>query len=134
MVLEKDGDQFDQTCEKWSVTQSQGGEEYHTNNKRKANTFLMERYSKGKKGTGRWGSSHKQPLDEHKWKRGYWKLKEDSLDHTLWTTYFGRGYGPVTRQTTEIFISQNSKGMQWGWRPNHTYCLKRKKRKNINEQ
>jgi hypothetical protein len=28
-------------------------------------------------------------------------LKEESLDRTLWRTSFGRGYGPVVRQTTE---------------------------------
>jgi hypothetical protein len=31
----------------------------------------------------------------------YWKLKEEALDRTLWRTRFGRGYGPVVRQTTE---------------------------------
>jgi hypothetical protein len=36
MVLEKDGeDQLDQSCEKWSVTQNQGGKEYPTYNKKK---------------------------------------------------------------------------------------------------
>jgi hypothetical protein len=34
-------------------------------------------------------------------KRGYWKLKEEALDHSLWRTHFGRGYGPAKRQTTE---------------------------------
>jgi len=34
-------------------------------------------------------------------KRGYWKLKEEALDHTLRRTRFGRVYGPVVRQTTE---------------------------------
>jgi hypothetical protein len=34
-------------------------------------------------------------------KRRYWKLKEEALDRTLWITSFGRGYGPVVRQTTE---------------------------------
>jgi hypothetical protein len=29
----------------------------------------------------------------------YWKLKEEALDRTLWRTRFGRGYGPVVRQT-----------------------------------
>jgi hypothetical protein len=28
-------------------------------------------------------------------------LKEEALDRTLWRTRFGRGYGPVVRQTTE---------------------------------
>ena len=33
--------------------------------------------------------------------RGYWKLKEETLDHPLSWTRFGRGYRPVVRQTTE---------------------------------
>jgi hypothetical protein len=32
--------------------------------------------------------------------RRYWKLKEEAQDRTLWRTQFGRGYGPVARQTT----------------------------------
>jgi hypothetical protein len=43
----------------------------------------------------------KQLLADLKEKRRYWKLKEEALDHTLWRTHFGRGYGPVIRQTTE---------------------------------
>jgi hypothetical protein len=51
--------------------------------------------------TGRRGIRRKQLLDELKEKIKYWKLKEEALDHTLWGTRFGRGYGPVVRQTTE---------------------------------
>ena len=40
-------------------------------------------------------------MDKFKEKRGYWKLKEDELDCTVWRTRFGRGYGPFTRQTAE---------------------------------
>jgi hypothetical protein len=43
----------------------------------------------------------KQLLDNLKAKRRYWKLKEEALDRILWVTRFGRGYGPVVRQTTE---------------------------------
>jgi hypothetical protein len=28
-----------------------------------------------------------------------WKLKEEAQDRSLWKTQFGRGYGPVARQT-----------------------------------
>jgi hypothetical protein len=35
-------------------------------------------------------------------KRGYWNLKEEALDSTLWKTRFGRRYGPVVKQTTEL--------------------------------
>jgi hypothetical protein len=31
---------------------------------------------------------------------GYWNLKEEALDRTLWRTSFRRGYGPVARHTT----------------------------------
>jgi hypothetical protein len=52
--------------------------------------------------TGRRGRRHKQLLDDLKEKRRYWKLKEEVLDRTVWRTRFGRGYGPVVRQTTEL--------------------------------
>jgi hypothetical protein len=51
--------------------------------------------------TGRRGRRGKQLLDDLKKKKRYWKLKEEALDRTLWRTRFGRGYGPVVRQTTE---------------------------------
>jgi hypothetical protein len=51
--------------------------------------------------TGRRGGRRKQLLDDLKEKRKYWKLKEEAIDCTLWRTCFGRGYGPVVRQTAE---------------------------------
>jgi hypothetical protein len=51
--------------------------------------------------TGRQGRRRKQLLDDLKEKIRYWKLKEEALDYTLWRTHFGRGYGPVVRQTAE---------------------------------
>jgi hypothetical protein len=51
--------------------------------------------------TGRRGRRRKQLLDDLKDKRRYWKLKEEALDRTMWRTRFGRGYGPVVRQTEE---------------------------------
>jgi hypothetical protein len=51
--------------------------------------------------TERRGRRRKQLLNDLKEKRRYWKLKEDVLDRTLWRTRFGRGYGPVVRQTAE---------------------------------
>jgi hypothetical protein len=47
--------------------------------------------------TGRRGIMLKQLLDYLKEKRRYWKLKEETLDRTMWRTR----YGPVVRQTTE---------------------------------
>jgi hypothetical protein len=51
--------------------------------------------------TGRREKRRKQLLDDLKEKTRSWKLKEEALDRTLWRTRFGRGYGPVVRQTTE---------------------------------
>jgi hypothetical protein len=51
--------------------------------------------------TGRRGRRRKQLLNDLKEKRRYWKLKEETLDRTMWRTRFGRGYGPVVRQTAE---------------------------------
>jgi hypothetical protein len=51
--------------------------------------------------TGRRGRICKKLLDDLKEKRRYWKLKEEALDRTQWITRFGRGYGPVVRQTAE---------------------------------
>jgi hypothetical protein len=50
---------------------------------------------------GRRGRRRKQLLSDLKEERGYWKLKEEALDHTLWRTRFGRSYGPLVRQTAE---------------------------------
>jgi hypothetical protein len=33
--------------------------------------------------------------------KGYWRLKEEAPDSTLWITRFVTGYGPVARQTKE---------------------------------
>jgi hypothetical protein len=48
--------------------------------------------------TGKRGRRRKQLLGDLKETRGYWKVKEEELDFTLWRTYFGRGCGPVVRQ------------------------------------
>jgi hypothetical protein len=58
--------------------------------------------------TGRRERRRKQLLDFIKETRHHWKLKEEALDRTLWRTGFGRGYGPVVRQTTErsnVFVT-----------------------------
>jgi len=49
---------------------------------------------------GRRRERRKQLLDNLKEKKGYWELKEEALDHTLWRTHFGRVCGPVIRQAT----------------------------------
>jgi hypothetical protein len=42
----------------------------------------------------------KQLLGDLKEGRGYWNLKEEALDRTVWRTRFGRSYGPVVRETS----------------------------------
>jgi hypothetical protein len=62
---------------------------------------LLKHIIKGKiRGTRMRGRRRKQLLDDLKEARRYWKLKEEAEDRTLWRTQFGRGYGPVARQTT----------------------------------
>jgi hypothetical protein len=61
---------------------------------------LSKHFTKGKieekiKVTRRRGRRGKQPLDDLKEKRGYWKFEEEIIDRTLWRNRFCRGYGPV---------------------------------------
>jgi hypothetical protein len=50
--------------------------------------------------TGRRGRIGKTPTDDNE-RRGYSHLKEEALERTMWTVRFGRGFGPVVRQTAE---------------------------------
>ena len=50
---------------------------------------------------GRRGRRRRKLLDDLKERRGYSHLKEEALDRTTWRARFGRGFGPVVRQTTE---------------------------------
>jgi hypothetical protein len=82
--------------------------------KRKANWIghilrrncLVQRVIEGKiqrgiKMTGRQGRRRRKLLDDLKERRGYSHLKEVALDRALWRVGFGRGFGPVVRQTTK---------------------------------
>jgi hypothetical protein len=51
--------------------------------------------------TGRRGIRRRKLLGDLKERRGYSHLKEEVLDRTMWRARFGRGFGPVVRQTTE---------------------------------
>ena len=67
---------------------------------------LVQRVIEGKiKGglevTGRRGRRRRKLLDDLKERRGYTHLKEEALDRTMWKARFGRGFGPVVRQTTK---------------------------------
>jgi hypothetical protein len=86
----------------------------HVISKRKANWIghilcrncLLQRVIEGKiKGgievTGRRGRRRRQLLYDLKERRGYCHLKEEALDSTVCRAGFGRGFGPVVRQTAE---------------------------------
>jgi hypothetical protein len=47
------------------------------------------------------GRRRRKLLDELKERKGYPRLKEKALDRTMWRARFGRGFGPVVRQTTK---------------------------------
>jgi len=86
----------------------------HEIRKRKANWIghilhrncLLQRVTEGKieggiEVIGRQGRRRRKPLDDLKKRRGYSHLKEEGLDRTMWRARFGRGFGPVVRQTTK---------------------------------
>ena len=86
----------------------------HEIRKRKANWIghilcrncLLKRVIEGKiqggiEVTGRQGRRRRKLLDDLKERRGYSHLKQEALDRTMWGALFGRGFGPVTRQTTK---------------------------------
>ena len=50
---------------------------------------------------GRRGRRRRKLLDDLKVRRGYSHLKEEALDCTMWRVCFGRGFGPVVRQTAK---------------------------------
>jgi len=53
----------------------------------------------GIKVTGSRGRRRRKVLDDIKERRGHCHLKEEALDRTVWIAGFGRGFGPVIRQT-----------------------------------
>jgi hypothetical protein len=86
----------------------------HEIRKRKANLIcnivrkncLLQRVIEGKiqggiEVTGRQGRRRTKLLDDLKEMRGYCHLEEEALDRTMWRARFGRGFGPVVRQTTK---------------------------------
>jgi hypothetical protein len=51
--------------------------------------------------TGRQGRRRRKLFDDLKERRGYSHLKEEALDSTMWRACFGKGFGPLVRQTTK---------------------------------
>jgi hypothetical protein len=67
---------------------------------------LLQRATEGKiqggiEVIGRRGRRSRKLLDDLKERREYSHLKEEALDRTVWRARFGRGFGPVVRQTTK---------------------------------
>jgi hypothetical protein len=85
----------------------------HEISKRKANcaghifrrNYLLQQVIEGKiKGievTGRRGRTSRKLLDHIKEGRGNCHLKEEAINRIMWRAHFGRGYGPVVRQTNK---------------------------------
>jgi hypothetical protein len=86
----------------------------HSIRKRKANWIghilrrncLLQRVIEGKiqggiEVTGKQGRRRTKLSDDLKERRGYSHLKEEALNRTIWRARFGRGFGPVVRQTTK---------------------------------
>jgi len=48
------------------------------------------------------GRRRKKLLDDLKDRRGYSHLKKEALDRSVWRAGFGRGFGPVERQTNKL--------------------------------
>ena len=51
--------------------------------------------------TGRQERRRRKLLDDLKERIEYSHLKEEALDSTMWRARFGRGFGPVVKQTTK---------------------------------
>jgi hypothetical protein len=54
--------------------------------------------------TGRRGRRRRKLLDDLKGRKGYCHLMEEALDRNMWRARFGRGFGPVVRQTDKCII------------------------------
>jgi hypothetical protein len=51
--------------------------------------------------TGIRGRRRRKLLDDLKERRGYSHLKEEAVDRTMRRARFGRGFGPVVKQTAK---------------------------------
>ena len=121
-------DQLDWSCEEWRcIRVKEQRNILHEIRKRKANWIghilrrncLLHRVTEGKiqggiEVTGRQGRRLRKLLDDLKERRGYFNLKEEALDRTMWRARFGRGFGPVVRQTAKWMNDPSSRTMALG--------------------
>jgi len=63
--------------------------------------------------TGRQGRRRTKLLDDLKERREYCNLKEEAVDRTMWRVRFGRGFGPVIRQTAKKKIHLFFDDLTW---------------------
>ena len=61
---------------------------------------IEKKIKEGIEMTGIRGRRRRKLLDDLKERRGCSNLKEEALDRTMQRARFGRGFGPVVRQTT----------------------------------
>ena len=66
---------------------------------------LLQRVIEGKikrgiEVTGRRGRGRRKLLDDLKERRGYYHLKKEILDRTMWRARFEGGFGPLVRKAT----------------------------------
>jgi hypothetical protein len=73
----------------------------HTAQELPFNNIIEGKVERRIKVKGKRGGRRKKLLDDLKEKRGYWKLKEETLDVSACRTHFERCYGPVMKQPTE---------------------------------
>ena len=68
--------------------------------------------------TQRRGKRCNQLLDKVKKMKGYWKLKQEALNHTLWRTCTGKGYGPVIWNNDHLQTKQGISSHLLQWKQN----------------
>jgi hypothetical protein len=98
----------------------------HEIRKRKANWIghilrrncLLQRVIEGKiqgwiEVTRRQGRRRRKLLDDLMERRRYSHLKAEALDRTMWSARFGRGFGPVVRQTTKWMNYSVAQPCKW---------------------
>jgi hypothetical protein len=70
--------------------------------------------------TERWERRRRKLPDDLKERTGYSGLKEEALDRTMCRARFGRGFGPVVRQTTKWM------SVVWYFKQNKTFRKSRR--------
>ena len=81
--------------------------------------WLLKEKERGDRSDRR-GRRRRKLLDDLKERRRYCHLKEEALDRTMWRASFGRGFGPVVRQTTKwmtVLLNSDPEGYCIYWLP-----------------